>query len=201
MNEHRALIGYTLALVLISVIGFCFFLWPTYRRITALDTQIEALVDRVSLAQADADLLVEAHQELERLASVMDYDLKTVPTRGDLPGLRSAIGSFVSELDLGDHDFKRGRDSGPSDTWSGSSLALNVDTAGPFECVYGLLQRIESLPRLVRVRQVMLERQKDMEPGQVLASISVDAYYLPEEQQAGGTTTLSSAPAHEGAMQ
>lgn len=199
MNERRTLIGYCLLLVAITIVGFCCFLWPTYKQIAAFDSRIQALLECVSHADEDARMLASAHTEWNRLSRVMAHDLKTVPTRGDLPALRSAIGEFVSSLNLGDHDFKRGRDSGPTETWSGSSLALNVDTAGPFESVYELLKRIESLPRLVRIRQVILDRDKDFKPGQVLASISVDAYYHSESTQDGsGAVQSAAAPVRGG---
>ncbi|MFW5652446.1 MAG: type 4a pilus biogenesis protein PilO [Planctomycetota bacterium] len=163
--------GAVIALCVIALI----LLWPAGRKnAVALhdlnETQdwFNQVVDEVALRDA-----AEArYLELEQRCST---ELKEIPVRADPHGLMQSILVGIDALPLGERNLSRGSNVAHPDA---QSLGLRIQTSGDFRHVYALLQHVESLPRLVVIRELAVTAGGEIGDGSVTATISLDAFHM-----------------------
>lgn len=174
MNETWAKLKYGsmfAAATIATVGGLC---WPANRRVAAAQTALNETRQRLALAGDDADRLLAAQARLERLLERGMSEIREIPAGPDLPGLMERISQTIASLPLEGQTFTRG---GETTIGTRVGVGLNVETAGRFDGVFELLRRVEALPRLVRVREVRVQRPAKDALGRIEATVSLEAFY------------------------
>jgi len=172
VSDRQAQWKYSILLAFFAVVGYFVLVWPMQRRVSRVEVQIVELTEQLRGAEREAGYVLEAMRVVDDLHALW-ASLKPIPVGDDLPGLRRSIGGYIEKLPFTTHDFKRGRD---LNNHTALSLSLSIDAVGEFGGVFDLLQYIETLPRLVRVRGVAIERTSN-QANEIHATVSIDAYY------------------------
>lgn len=176
--SHKSLLG---GWVVLMGIGLAF-LGPLGAWRMDLDSSVKAL--RIELAKP-----VDGPDVVERLAN----DLKTlrefgqgrmtpIPEQSDVAGLMSILSDTLTDLGLEKRDITVRPPKSYGDPPEASSLPVTLVLHGSFVNVCRAVERVESMPRLVRVerlRAVADERQTGTpsREGLVRSDLSIEAFY------------------------
>lgn len=172
-------------------------LWPAWRRAAEVSLEmhevrghLERLQGEVASGEA-VDARLAILQERQRTA------LKPIPARADPHGLMQSIIVGLESLPLRESNLSRGSRSVQADT---QSLGLKIETSGNFEDVYRLVRHVESLPRLVVIRDLAMAHEPTLAGnGMVKATISLDAFYEVDDETGAAIAAAGVASPASGA--
>jgi len=201
MTVLRARIKYGCILAVLTIGAGAIAVWPVHQRVRDLDEDLSALSLEVDNLSLFSDHVVEADRTLKKLEERRFRELKPTPGRADLPGMIKSIMSAIAELPLQGSNVNRGQ---RDDSFGAhQSLSLIVDTEGDLEGIFQLIRRIEVLPRLICIHEIVLREpaanraQKSIGEEtasglpDVQATISLNAYYRTEPSIASADGTSS----------
>ena len=146
------------------------------------------LKDRVEQAKAtldampttDAGQLTALSDQVEHLREVANREGKTVPDRTDIASLLRSLGECLSAESASDPSI-RTQSITRGSTYS--VIPIELTFAGSSATVFGVLERIEDLPRLLRLTRFDVEPQRDG-AGRLRASIQLSAFSTEHETMA-----------------
>lgn len=175
MSIRRAQVKYGSTLAAVALLGSCVFVWPSFQRNRVIEANIAQLKDRLETGRTETKLLTEAQARLDGLADRFEHELKPLPDRADLHLLMKVLSEGISDLGLSEKETKVGPESTAGTKYK---LELTIETSGDFEELFGLVRHIESLPRLLRIREIKLSSlEENKSTGMVRAMIKLDAFY------------------------
>lgn len=177
MTVLHARIKYGLAMIVIVSLAALTFVWPISRGVLAADARIAKLQLELEQSGNAMDEIVAMQNRVQRVQDRLTTELKAIPNHADLPGLMKSITSDIAELPLNGSNVNRSRDTSIN---SDRSLGLIIETDGSFEGIFRLIQRLEELPRLIRINE--LNVRSDPTPdteNAVSASVDISAFYRP----------------------
>ena len=175
MSIRRAQVKYGSTLAAVALLGSCVFVWPSCQRNRRVEAEVAQLQHRLETGRTEMNLLVEAQARLDDLADRFESELKPLPDRADLHLLMKALSEGISELGLSEKETKVGPESAAGTKYT---LELTIETSGDFQQLFGLVDHIESLPRLLRIREIKLSSlEEKASTGMVRAMIKLDAFY------------------------
>lgn len=175
MSDNMAYIKYSILLLVIVAGTLCLTCWPVFHKINVNQEHIYELLDNLNQADVDTAKMISTYNQINMLKDRIAREHKIIPTNDDLSGLRSKLGIYIGQLPLSGHNFKKGNDIQSSNL---HNLTLKVDTSGEFIGVFQLIQYIESLPRLIRIREVNVAKKSSPDNDTVNANITIDAFYM-----------------------
>lgn len=189
-SENTKLIA---GVVVLAALALVLGVWPNVKGLERLGETRADLVSRVERSD-DGDAA------LERLAGELGEHkldarvrLRPIPEDGDVGGLIRAMSDEFAQLGLGRPEIKTGR---PIEHDDAMALPMTVEIRGTFLNIADVIQWVESLDRLVRVRKVRIESPRsgtaESDFSEVLeAELVLDVFYAPRfesplEPAAGG---------------
>lgn len=185
MNTFIAHCKYGGILALLAIGSFLLFVWPPMTRRAAIDQRLEILNARTSQAERDEAALVAAEARLADLSRRVELELREIPREGNAPWLHRSISQSIESLPLQLVNLTWGQE-----TAIGTKIGLgvNIETTGGFDAIFALLERVEAMPRLVRVDELKLVRISDGEQPQVRADLKLKAFHQASEAKLGAFT-------------
>lgn len=184
MTVFRARMKYGSLLLVFAGAAVALGVWPAHQNVRELEEGLEQLEHQAEQLGAYSAHVQEARSKLDAVRERRFRELKPIPDHADLPGLVTSITAASAELALNGSDVNGGSHSSAG---RDLNLSLVVETTGSFDAVFELIQRIESLPRLICIDEVMvrepasgskrLNAPRPESGEQVQATVSLKAYY------------------------
>lgn len=188
-NKHLATgiaaVGATAALA-----SFLFII-PNYREARDVRTQVADLQSRVGLLSTRTEAVDRLAEELRVATAHAASELKSIPETADIAGLIRKLSDHIDGVNVAEQTFTAGT---PAEAIVGGEstamvMPLTAEMKATFESVIALIDKAESMSRLVRVCSVRLVCKRDEQKADVpliQAGIGLEAIYDPQE------------PTHEG---
>lgn len=154
-------------------------LWlPAHRERAKLQTRIDQARQQLEAQRANADEVARLHQQVVQLSQAVSRQPHQVPEQEDLDQVlrhltRALQSSNVREPDLTTRDTRHFAHY--------SIIPIEVEFQGSFRDAFGVLERIESMPRLIRVDRLELEGQERNTAGPLSVSLQLSAFVAREE--------------------
>jgi Tfp pilus assembly protein PilO len=175
MHSNRSLIMGTVVLLGVCAGSVGLFIWPNYMEASRLKGEAAALQQQIADLEHRSTALETLAQTLAQLQQRVQQECKTIPASADLATLIRRLSQEVDRVNVVDQTFTAGSPAdativppaagGKSSGGAGSggvaksalqAMPLTVDMEANFDSVFALLQRVESLDRLVRVASVRI---------------------------------------------
>jgi len=157
------------------------FVMPSLQREQELKAEISELQSELAQPSSGPELIAQLEDSLETLRSFGDGRMTDIPEDSDIAGLMRSLTRILADYGLSQHDLT----TRPEKTLRyASAKPVSISLSGPFQAIYQAVQRIESLPRLVRIERFRLSRPPFTRgtldrSGVVDAEIWIDAFYAP----------------------
>ncbi len=153
--------------------------WPAHheqRRLSERISQAQAKLQSERLGLGDLPALVKEIGAMERELAVGP---RRVPTNNDVAELLRSLCMLMDEHQLVDQQIVTqtivsGRDY--------SLMPLRLEFRGLFPQVYGFLEKLESLPRMVRVMKVQVNRDTPDRVTRVQTVLELSAVFAPPRE-------------------
>lgn len=152
---------------------------PTWRRLGRLGARCEAARTELLLVGDRPKELARQGEELNKVKQFVRKHVKPIPKDSDVAGLVRSLSELMDSEGISRREIATGVEARGE---SARTLPLTLKMRGSFASVCAVIDRIESLPRMVRLRRV--ELRLDGEPGAgegvVAASLLVELVYAKE---------------------
>lgn len=157
--------------------------WPEWRQGTALAQEVQELERKIIDLAGAQGTLDEATERLRVAGARQSAECRTVPPVADVAGLMQALSLEVDGHRVHDQTFTVADAPSPlSEHYE--ALPLQLEVVGDFNGIWDVLERAESLPRLVRVSglDITSTARRDESPGTrpLRAVLALDVVYAPE---------------------
>lgn len=162
---------------------------PPWSERSMLLRETRALTDELAKPTDGPEVVERLTNDLDRLREFGRGRMTPIPTDSDVAGLMGLISTMLTELSLDKRDITTRPAKSLGDA---SSMPVTIILNGPFTSVYEAIDRIESMPRLVRVERLRItsETEKNGMPsreGTVRAELSIDAFYTAKSSDKGAS--------------
>ncbi|MCL4209672.1 MAG: type 4a pilus biogenesis protein PilO [Phycisphaeraceae bacterium] len=157
---------------------------PQYRAARDAAGTIRSVRQRLATGSESAAGLREMQERLARERQAFESSARTIPASADVASIIRALNRPIDGVQVLDQTFNAGRTPTPVprvDDGSLSSLPLTIDMVATYDVVHDLLRSVESMPRLIRIASVRVERLADSEHV-VKATILLDVIFEPAGQ-------------------
>jgi len=164
-------------------ISMALFIVPEYRESRRLASEARAFAEELKKPNSGPEVIGKLSEELETLRSMADRRMTPIPASSDVAGLIGDLSAMLDSVGLAQREITTGQ----SDTLDeASSMPMTVTLRGPFPAVSEAVRRIESLPRLVRVKRLRVASSQPRSgevdrSGEVRADILIDVFYAPRD--------------------
>ena len=168
--------------VVVAIVLVWWSAWPNWQEGTDRQVRAAELASKVSgLRTAEVDLTA-ATERLALARQLRDERCRQIPTIADVAGLMQSLSLPVDGQHVYDQTFAV-VDRPQKSASQFELLPLRMDLDADFSSIWTVLDRVENLPRLVRVSglDIMLGEDQDGDRARqaLQASLSLDLVYAP----------------------
>jgi Tfp pilus assembly protein PilO len=154
-------------------------IWPRWRDITRLERRslgLSQMINEADDVNAQIRVLTEWMLEIEDRVRA---STTPIPAQSGVADLVRDLTDKFRELGITDREITTGA---PSLGEQSAALPMTVVVRGSFTSVLASIRWIESLPRLVRIRRVKIDRAEDwsFDSPRVTAEFLLDAFFDPK---------------------
>lgn len=156
---------------------------PEARKSSRLSNEVRAYGEELRKPNSGPEVIGRLSEELETLRSMADRRMTPIPESSDVAGLIGDLSSMLDAVGLGQREITTGQSESLEEA---SSMPMTVTLRGPFPAVAEAVRRIESLPRLVRVKRLRVASNQPRSgevdrSGEVRADILIDVFFAPRD--------------------
>ena len=164
----------------VVVAGLAVGVWPNLKSMESLGSQKADLVSRVQRSDDGDAALKRLRATLDEEQQRAEAVLREIPLDGDVGGFIREMSAEVARLGLGRPEIKTGR---PIEHDDAKALPMTVEITGTFLQMVSVVEWVESLERLVRVRKLTVDpavrsNGEDFSDA-FTADVVLDVYYAP----------------------
>ncbi|MFG0274664.1 MAG: type 4a pilus biogenesis protein PilO [Phycisphaerales bacterium] len=153
-------------------------IWPRWRAISQLEQRSVALSQMIAEADDVNAQIRELTEWMLEIESRVRASTTPIPRDSGVADLVRELTDKFRELGVAEREITTGAASNGDEA---SALPMTVVARGSFTSVVESIRWIESLPRLVRIRRIKIERARDwsMDNPKVSAEFLLDAFFDP----------------------
>lgn len=153
---------------------------PSLRSVSDLSTEAERLRERISANNDGAAALRRLESRLQEARRVVRDETTPIPRESDVAALIRQLSSRLSGLGVSEREITTGSAAELADA---SAMPMSVSVRTEFLNIYEVVRWVESLPRLVRVERLSIERASDdkLRTGPVEADVMLEVFFDPDE--------------------
>lgn len=175
---YKSLLG---GWIVVVGIGLAF-LGPLAARCMDLNSSVKTLRAELAKPVDGPEVVERLANDLKMLREFGQGRMTPIPEQSDVAGLMSMLSEMLTDLGLEKRDITMRSPKSYGDPPEASSLPVTVVLHGSFVDVCRAVERVESMPRLVRVerfRAVADEKQMGTpsRDGLVRSDLSIEAFY------------------------
>ena len=177
MQLSKSQMRWAIAFVVVTLVMTGGLWWPAQMRISKLKTQIVSAEEELGIVRGRTDGLAQLALEVEKLRIRSSSNNKQIIQQSELSDLLREFSLQIEAAEMTGQGISTGQTE-VEEEW----VALPVDMTfeGNSVNVFALIQQIESLPWMLRIEGMKIDRHKD-HPDQVDASVYLTTYFRPEE--------------------
>lgn len=154
-------------------------IWPRWRAVTRLERRSAGLAQMINEADdvnTQIRVLTEWMLEIEERVGA---STTPIPEESGVAELVRDLTDKFRELGITDREITTGA---PSMGEQSAALPMTIVMRGSFTSVLASIRWIESLPRLVRIRRIRIDRADDwsLDTPRVTAELLLDAFFDPK---------------------
>lgn len=163
-------------LVAFAAIGIIAEAVPTWRRVQKLGMRCEETRAELLLVSDRPVELARQADELSKVKAFVQDHVKPVPGESDVAGLVRSLSQLMDTEGITQREIATGVAARGDHTWT---LPLTLKMRGSFTSVFAVVDRIETLPRLIKLKRVelRLEGDPDKRSGLVTANLLLELVY------------------------
>lgn len=156
---------------------------PESRKLAGYQERITQAQEELGPSFLEPALMGERVSEVEALKDELNSSARCVPNRAELASVLRSLTEAVESQGATDQSFQT-RETKQYKHYS--ELPLSLEFEDTFAAAYGVLQQIESLPRLVRVDAInlrVMDRDDAQQSAPVMqASLRLSSFYTGQEE-------------------
>lgn len=167
--------------------GVGLFILPAVRARGELSRRIVGLREELAKPNAGPQAIEELSRDRESLMAFGAGRMTPIPAESDVAGLIESLTRTLSESGLKDRDITT---RAARSLEGAHALPVTVAVTGESPKVFEALERVESLPRLVRVERLRVSAEDEQQAGkrarepQVRAEMLIEVFYTPRSDAA-----------------
>jgi Tfp pilus assembly protein PilO len=172
---------YVFSAIVFAILVFAFFAWPNYRRAKAAGLEASAMEERIERLERRQEEVKRLRESYELVLAEVEQSFKAVPTSPQPAQLVQALSLEVDGVRIIDQGFTAGEGFDGGDS-AFAVLPLAVTLHADFDSIFSIVDRVESMERLVNVASIRLSRSSkdaDATAPPLEAAIGLHAVYDP----------------------
>lgn len=153
--------------------------WPRWRTVTSLERRSVGLAQMINEADDVNEQIRVLTEWMLEIEERVRASTTPIPEESGVAELVRDLTDKFRELGITDREITTGA---PSMGEQSAALPMTVIVRGSFTSVLESIRWIESLPRLVRIRRIRIDRAKDwgLDSPRVSAEFLLDAFFDPK---------------------
>lgn len=175
------------------------FIWPNYREASAVRSQVAHLASRMEAHDGHVAAVELLATEVQRAQDRAERELKLIGAGPDVAALIRHMSSEIDGVHVMDQTFTAGKSASAPVAGADNFMIqpVMVEMRGRFAAVMGLISRVESLGRLVRVSSVRIGCDRATEDGsspEVQAAVCLEVVYASGEDHGRRNASQGETP-------
>jgi len=167
---------------LVVALGLCTGLvwWPNHRAVGDLQQQIKQAQVQINTIESASPDLSKLAQRVSDIRAKLDQANRVIPAADEQADLLRQLSEHIKSLDLTEPTITT------RSTVSGSqyaTLPIQVSFEGSSVAALQFINRVEHMPRLVRVKRMKLELDRNPQ-ALVMADFDLESFFYPRSQEA-----------------
>ncbi|MBC8200798.1 MAG: type 4a pilus biogenesis protein PilO [Planctomycetes bacterium] len=165
----------------LTVLFVCFFIVPNYQSANNASVSALALEDRIEQLERRRVEVEKMHQDLKALQTQVQSEYKSVPHAPDTAQIVKALSLEVDGQYVHDQSFTAGAAAAHFQQDDGFQVQpLAVTLHADFDSIFSVIQKVESMQRLIRVSSLHISAGQDQSESEMPileAAIGLHAMY------------------------
>jgi type IV pilus assembly protein PilO len=161
----------------IPVLGYQYMIKPANKHLTEAKARVEAKLSELAEFEKATIAAEDLTKQLEQLQDAVEFFESKVPPTSEIHKVLEQVTVIAQKQGLKPktiRTLKRKENSGYIEQ------PLKMELEGNFNSFYSFLLELEKLPRIMKIRELSLDKQKEDEEGQVLADFIVSIFFQHE---------------------
>lgn len=157
----------------IPVVGYQYMIKPTNKQLTEAKARVEAKLTKLTEFEKTTIAAEDLTKQLEQLQDAIEFFESKVPPTSEIHKVLEQVTVIAQKQGLKPktiRTLKRKDNSGYIEQ------PLKMELEGNFNSFYSFLLELEKLPRIMKIRELSLDKQKGDE-GQILADFIVSIFF------------------------
>jgi len=160
-------------LVGVAAVGYRCMIKPANKRLAEAKGRVEAKLAKLSELERATAAAEDIAKQLEQLEGAVKFFESRLPPTSEIQRVLHDVTVIVQEQGL---KSKTIRTLEKKDNSGYIEQALKMELEGNFNAFYSFLLELEKLPRIMKIRELDLEKQKENE-GQISANFIVSIFF------------------------
>jgi Tfp pilus assembly protein PilO len=156
---------------------------PSVRSLGAYHEDIARAEAELARPNSGPEMIERLGARLGALERMSGDGMTPIPDEAGVATLISSLSVMLDDLGLDRREITTGKTKTHEEA---SSLPMSIQLEGPFLSIAGALQRVERLPRLVRVQRLRIDARQPREGAlehdvEVRADLLLEVFYAPRD--------------------
>jgi type IV pilus assembly protein PilO len=160
-------------LVGVAIVGYRYMIKPANKRLAEAKTRVEAKLARLAELERATAAAEDITKQLEQLEGAVKFFESRLPPTSEIQKVLHDVTVIVQNQGL---KSKNIRTLEKKDNSGYIEQPLKMELEGNFNSFYSFLLELEKLPRIMKIRELDLEKQKADE-GQISANFIVSIFF------------------------
>jgi type IV pilus assembly protein PilO len=160
-------------LVGVAVVGYHFMIRPANQQLTEAKQRLEAKLTKVGEFEQATAKAEDITKQLEQLDEAMKFFESRLPPTSEIDKVLSQVTVIANKQGLRSKTIRTLK---AKDNNGYVDQPLKMELEGNFTSFYSFLLELEKLPRIMKIRELSLDKQKDGE-GHIAADFIVSIFF------------------------
>ena len=176
MNSNFRKFVFLILLVGLGVVGYQYMIKPANKDLAEKQAQVEAKMEQLVKFQEATAAAEDLNKQLEKLEEAIEFFESKLPPTSQIHEVLKQVTEVAQKQGL---KTKTVRTLATKDNSGYVEQPLKMELEGNFSSFYSFLLEIEKLPRIMKLRELELEKKNSLE-GQISADFIVSIFFQNE---------------------
>lgn len=173
MNSNLRKLVFFIVVIGVSLVAYQYMIKPANESLAEAKTGLRKNLDTLRQIEEKSAAAEDITQQLAKLQDAMDFFESKLPPTSEIDTVLKNVTMIAQKQGLRSRAIKTLK---PKDNSGYIEQPLEMQLTGNFNSFYSFLLELEKLPRIMKVRKLGLDKQKQME-GEVAANIVVSIFF------------------------
>lgn len=171
-GNFRKMVFFVLLLGM-AVIGYQYMIKPANQHLADVKNRVDTKVAQLAKFQQATAAAEDLTKQLDELQQAIGFFESRLPPRSQIHQVLEQVTVIAQKEDLHPKTIRALKE---KDNSGYIEQPLKMELVGNFSAFYSFLLELENLPRIMKIRELKLEKQKDNE-GQIAADFVVSIFF------------------------